>query len=803
MYYPRFTKVIINHFMSQDQSIPRRNKYGVILPDYLTNQAMKESEAYKTYYDLTTRKVALKLKYVRLSTRTKTNQAPQDALGKRLKAIAKVAKSGKKKEPTRGLETLSEITLSEAEQMKIAIERRVPDVPTIGSEDEQISWKSNDEDDDEEVSISKDDDDDAEDQDDDDQEYNGQDDEGQNDVNEQTKLDNDGDDFVHPNDEETQSVNVEGEEMDEEETYKEEEVNELYMDVNVNLEGIYTKMKDAPQTNVQGFISNMINPNPNTGIDSILNLNTKLTTLVDVLVTSNAKMPLSSATTPPPLPIPPINSPINTSSHTNNFSSIPGIVDTYLANKMNEAIKTAVQLLTDRLRDEAQAKNEDFVNKLDDNIKKIIKDQVKAQVKEQVTKILPRIEKTVNEQLEAEVLTRSSSEAKTSYVVAANLSELELKIILNKSIHRFDQQKTLYKALVDAYESDKLILNTYGDTVTIKRRRDDQDEDEEPSGGSNQGSKKRRARKEPKSTSAPKEKTSNLSGKSKEGSKSYNTSTDNNLAKKEDTLDLFNELMDTPLDFSAFVMNRLKVDTLTPELLAGPTFKLMKGSCKSLVELEYFLEEVCKETTNKLDWNNPEGQQYPHDLCKPLPLIPISQDRRVIPFDHFINNNLAYLKVLCRLSTTNMHYGESLTGVESVNNSMDLLSTENLLVMSTPVRRNDDKLYTFTEGDNKRLRLQDIKDMLLLLVQGKLTNLTIEECLALNVSLRTFTRSIVIQRRVEDLQLGVKSYQKKLNLTRPDTYRPDLKSDGTLNDVQTALDDILKRIKMKYLPKTY
>ncbi|GJW53724.1 hypothetical protein Tco_0097809 [Tanacetum coccineum] len=67
------------------------------------------------------------------------------------------------------------------------------------------------------------------------------------------------------------------------------------------------------------------------------------------------------------------------------------------------------------------------------------------------------------------------------------------------------------------------------------------------------------------------------------------------------------------------------------------------------------------------------------------------------------------------------------------------------------VRRNDDKLYTFKEGDYKRLRLQDIEDMLLLLVQGKLTNLTIEECLALNVSLRMFTRIIVIQRRVEDL----------------------------------------------------
>ncbi|GJY86811.1 hypothetical protein Tco_0500837 [Tanacetum coccineum] len=115
------------------------------------------------------------------------------------------------------------------------------------------------------------------------------------------------------------------------------------------------------------------------------------------------------------------------------------------------------------------------------------------------------------------------------------------------------------------------------------------------------------------------------------------------------------------------------------------------------------------------------------------------------------------------------------------------------------VRRNDDKLYTFKEGDYKRLRLQDIEDMLLLLVQGKLTNLTIEERLALNVSLRMFTRSIVIQRRVEDLQLGVESYQKKLNLTRPDT-------DGNkhiIDVLRPALDDILKRIRMKYLPQTY
>ncbi|GJU40730.1 hypothetical protein Tco_1193687 [Tanacetum coccineum] len=95
----------------------------------------------------------------------------------------------------------------------------------------------------------------------------------------------------------------------------------------------------------------------------------------------------------------------------------------------------------------------------------------------------------------------------------------------NKSIDRSIQQKTLYKALVDAYETDKDILKTYGDTVTFKRRRDNEDEYEEPSTRSNRGSKRRRAGKEPESTSVPKEKTSKSPSKTKEGSKSHHTST--------------------------------------------------------------------------------------------------------------------------------------------------------------------------------------------------------------------------------------------------------------------------------------
>ncbi|GJW67724.1 hypothetical protein Tco_0122148 [Tanacetum coccineum] len=97
------------------------------------------------------------------------------------------------------------------------------------------------------------------------------------------------------------------------------------------------------------------------------------------------------------------------------------------------------------------------------------------------------------------------------------------------------------------------------------------------------------------------------------------------------------------------------------------------------------------------------------------------------------------------------------------------------VIVEIDVRREDQQLYKFKEGYFLRLRLQDIEDMLLLLVQQKLTNLTIDERYDLNVALRMFTRRIIIQRRVEDLQLGVKSYQKKLNLINPDTLRLDLR----------------------------
>ncbi|GKE30948.1 hypothetical protein Tco_1450270 [Tanacetum coccineum] len=151
------------------------------------------------------------------------------------------------------------------------------------------------------------------------------------------------------------------------------------------------------------------------------------------------------------------------------------------------------------------------------------------------------------------------------------------------------------------------------------------------------------------------------------------------------------------------------------------------------------------------------------------------------------------------------------------------------------VRRADNDLYKFKEGDFLRLRINDIEDMLLLVLQNRLTNLSGDDVSEFAIALRMFTRSIVIQKRVADLQLADESYQKKINVTKLDTTRPGIRkkdpytpyqdpqgfiyvdtlgrkrlmrsdelykfSDGSLTRLQTSLDDITMNIRMEYLPQ--
>nr|GEW20517.1 hypothetical protein [Tanacetum cinerariifolium] len=502
-------------------------------------------------------------------TNTDTSITPPTAAASpRLTAFAK-GKQTAKASKAKSQSALSEPSGSGADE-GTGSKLGVPDVPTDESK-EELSWNSTDDkgDDNEE----KDADGDEEDKGDDGKEGNGDDDEDDDgEEGDDDDDDEEGGDDKHESDEETRDEESfdpilqtpedsedegDGEEdlslnIGEEERHVEEEKeDELYRDVNINqgrgiqatlavedshvtLTLVYPDCQQESSSVSSQFVTSMLNLTLDVGMESIFGT----TSQMDVQTpTSVAFLPITA----PTMTFSTIchnnnnnnksstNSSNNSSEHYYSKSTKIWLADRnhYMDQRMNEAVKVAIQIQSDRLRDEAQRENAEFFRTVNENMKKIIKEQVKEQVKAQVSKILPRIEQAVNEQLEAKVLPRSSHSSRTSYVVPADLSDMELKKILiekmegNKFIQRSDEQRNLYKAFVDAYESNKIILNTYRETVTLKRRRyDDADKDEEPSAGPDRGSKRHREGKEHESASAPMETTTRSAGRSTQGSRS-------------------------------------------------------------------------------------------------------------------------------------------------------------------------------------------------------------------------------------------------------------------------------------------
>ncbi|GJU97898.1 hypothetical protein Tco_1327169 [Tanacetum coccineum] len=544
--------------------------YGAILPDELNNQEMLDSKAYKEYYAIAfgveppKAKTKYKKKVDEPVTPSKSKNAPASK-GSRLKSPAKVAKTDKKKQrammpKTKGLAVLSKVALTEAEQIKLATKRSKKDFHmshASGSGDGvDIQLKVPDEQQQKITGINEG--------------AGVRPESDMNDDSEETKSDNDGDNLTHPNlstykaddqEEEEEKANddevsfdqrvltpqdyeltdeeenKEGDDKGKEGEQEQDEEDDMYRDVNINLERSDTEMtdaqanKDTKDTHVtltavplvvqqqssfvsSDLVSKFINPSPDIGIDSILNPNIQSHTLVNVPVSITAETPSSDTTLPPP-PIPKIQTLQQTPSsitkttipiiampdipdfasvfqfdqrvsaletemsefkQTNQFvevvSSILGIMDNYLSSKMKDAVDVAAQLQTNKLKEEAQAENQ------------------------------------------------------TSYAVAASLSEFELKKILidkmdeNKSINRSDIQKNLYNTLVESYNSDKDIISSYGDVVTLKRGRDGQDKDEDPSARSNRGSKRRRPGKEAETSKEPTHKESKSTGSSKGATRS-------------------------------------------------------------------------------------------------------------------------------------------------------------------------------------------------------------------------------------------------------------------------------------------
>ncbi|GJU06006.1 reverse transcriptase domain-containing protein [Tanacetum coccineum] len=127
------------------------------------------------------------------------------------------------------------------------------------------------------------------------------------------------------------------------------------------------------------------------------------------------------------------------------------------------------------------------------------------------------------------------------------------------------------------------------------------------------------------------------------------------------------------------------------------------------------------------------------------------------------------------------------------------------------VRRADNILYRFKEGDFPRLRINDIEDMLILVVQNRLTNLSGDDVADFAIALRMFTRSLPDTTRPDlrkrhpytpykDPQgfIYVDDYKRNRLMRSDELYKF---SDGTLTRLLSLLEDITKNIDMEYLPK--
>ncbi|GJZ40299.1 hypothetical protein Tco_0586862 [Tanacetum coccineum] len=176
MPYPRFTKVIIGHFISKDKTISMRNminlhtvhddtllgtlkfvsktqdyqQYGALIPEEMINQDIKDSKAYNTYLDFATGKATPKKarKFKKVASPSKKLSPVLEELAAKPKQAKKPAKKSttvprasviirdtpgvsvsKKKAPTKadrrkGMDLLTEAALLEAAQLKKTLKKR-------------------------------------------------------------------------------------------------------------------------------------------------------------------------------------------------------------------------------------------------------------------------------------------------------------------------------------------------------------------------------------------------------------------------------------------------------------------------------------------------------------------------------------------------------------------------------------------------------------------------------------------------------------------------------------------------------
>ncbi|GKE19708.1 hypothetical protein Tco_1427285, partial [Tanacetum coccineum] len=524
---------------------------------------------------------------------------------------------------------------------------------------------------------------------------------------------------------------------------------------------------------------------------------TLLTIPVSVITESSlvyTKIPQSSQTFTP-LPIPTTPTPPPTIETTNPLSTLP---DFALVFRFNDRITTLEKEVVELKKPSAHS----------------LKDQLLQILPKEVSNFAPPvIEELIKVSREEVTLAKVSSQPHSTYEAASTLTKFELKKILLDKIEKSEsylaapEHRDCYDSLKKSYDLEKDFFFSY-DVYSLKRSRKDKDKDEDPSAGSDRGLKKRKPSKDADPTTGPKKKDS-TSGSSKDQEENMGDNEDEPRKETASRRDWFkkptppqeptncdwhdfDELMSTLIDFSSYILNGLKIENLTQEILLGPAFRLLKGTCSNYPELEYDFEECYKALSKKLDWENLEGGDYPFDLSKPLPLITRGKHQRV-PFEYFMNNDLKYLQggvltMTYMTSTTKTKAAQyDLPGIEDkVPNIWSLVKVaydKCALWGISHWREQRKSFYVYARGIQSRGDVYSTKRILAVThVKNRLTNLSGDDVADFAIALRMFTRSLVIQKLMRSDEL----------------YKF---SDGMLTRILSSLEDITKNIDMEYLPK--
>ncbi|GJV15931.1 hypothetical protein Tco_1361254 [Tanacetum coccineum] len=249
----------------------------------------------------------------------------------------------------------------------------------------------------------------------------------------------------------------------------------------------------------------------------------------------------------------------------------------------------------------------------------------------------------------------------------------------------------------------------------------------------------------------------------------------------------FDELMITTIELSAFAKNRLKLNKITRADLVGQVFNLLKGTCKSCVELEYNMEECCRTLTDQLDWTDLEGHKSLVDMSKLLPL----QDKEAVRYTlEGIKDMIPTLWIPFTIAyDKDAALGISHWGLQCHLFYIAMINRKSKHEVFLTMRI----LSVFKECDFLDLHLNDIEDMLLLIPQNKLFNLDGDVIVDFVTTLKMFTRGIIVKNRVKDVQLD---NSKKKRLMRVDDIHKFC--DKTLQSVHNILHESLLNFKFSY-----